>query len=94
MPRRTRSTQAAADAEANTGAEATGAETINIKIVVLGERVRDRTFPAGTTVRQALQQGQISTERRKLLINGLTAEPSRVLVDNDVITLVPQIKGG
>lgn len=94
MPRRTRTTQAAADA--NTGAEATAEAppNINIKVVVLGERVRDRTFPAGTTVRQSLQQSEISTERRKLLVNGLTAEPSRVLVDNDVVTIVPQIKGG
>ena len=73
------------------------AELIMVKVAPLGKPVTEVTIPTGSTVRQALDAAKSNIDVSKyedLRKNGKTASMSDVVNHNDIITLVPAIKGG
>lgn len=67
---------------------------LTVKVAKLGSRVVELTVASGTTVAQALAALQMSNEGFETRVNGMPAHDGTFLRDNDIVTLIPKIKGG
>ena len=70
-------------------------EGIVVKIARLGEAVIDAVVKQGSTVEQVLvgQTGEIE-EGMEIRVNGEERDLNEPLKDGDIITVIPNIKGG
>lgn len=64
-----------------------------VKIAKLGSRVVEVSLE-NATVSDALRASGINAEGFELRVNGVPATLDTQLVESDVVTLVPQIRGG
>lgn len=65
-----------------------------IKVAQLGSQVQEFFVRNGTTVQGALEMAGLSWEGHSVRVNGAPAGLDRVMEDTEVLTLVPEIKGG
>lgn len=65
-----------------------------VKVARLGEQVKEVDLGSGGTVEQAISGAGSNPQGTQVRVNGEAAEMSATLRDGDVVTLVPQIKGG
>ena len=63
-----------------------------IKVAKLGAAVKEVMVDDNATLEQTLVAAEMSSEGYSIKVNGRT--PCERLMNNDVITLVPAIKGG
>lgn len=54
----------------------------------------DHDAPQGATIESVLAEAAIDTRGMDVHVNGEAAEPNRVLLHDDVLTVIPRIKGG
>jgi sulfur carrier protein ThiS len=73
---------------------AQAAIAMRVRVLQLGRQVIDHTPTEGATVQSVLQQVGITDRGMDVRVNGATAEATTVLQDNDVVTVIPRIKGG
>lgn len=69
-------------------------EVIKVKIVKNGDKPREVEVPTGAKVAEALSKAQIKGDGARTQVNGKAATRATVLQDGDIISLVPQIRGG
>ena len=68
---------------------------MKIKVLCLGRSAKEIEVQDGTTVEQAIAQADFPKESSySRHVNGNHAMDSDVLHDGDILTLVPQVKGG
>lgn len=67
---------------------------MKIRVLQLGRRVIDHDAPQGATIESVLAEAAIDTRGMDVHVNGEAAEPNRVLLHDDVLTVIPRIKGG
>ena len=68
---------------------------VKVKILCLGRSAREVDLPEGSTVEQAIgESGFPKDSAYSRHINGHPSFDTDVLQANDVLTLVPQVKGG
>ncbi len=67
---------------------------IFIKVAKLGEKVKEFFLEEGKTVQDALDLAGFRGRGFDLRVNNAQAKPTDVLVDGDIVTLIPKIKGG
>lgn len=65
-----------------------------IKIAKLGNSIESLPAQTELNVRQALEMVTISWDNCEIRINGTAGGLDSPLVDGDIVTLVPAIKGG
>lgn len=64
-----------------------------IRVAKLGERVQELHLPDGATIATLLEQAIVQSGF-ELRVNNMPAKPDVELQDGDIVTLVPQIRGG
>jgi sulfur carrier protein ThiS len=67
---------------------------MRVRVLQLGRQVIDHTPAEGATLQSVLHQVDITAHGMDVRVNGATAEPTAVLRDGDVVTVIPRIKGG
>jgi len=68
---------------------------MKVKVLFLGRSAKEIDLPEGSTVEQAIAKAEFPKDSSYTRhVNGAHCLDSDVLVDGDVLTLVPQIKGG
>ena len=68
---------------------------MKVKILCLGRSAKEIDVPEGTTVEQAIAQAEFPKDSSYTRhVNGSHCMDSDILHENDVLTLVPQVKGG
>ena len=68
---------------------------MKIKVLCLGRSAKEIEVPEGTTVEQAIQHAEFPKDSGySRHINGSHCMDSDILHEGDVLTLVPQVKGG
>ena len=65
-----------------------------IKVAKLGTAVKEVALDDGSDVGDALTAADIESDGFEVRVNGNPAELDTVLRSGDIITLIPQIKGG
>jgi sulfur carrier protein ThiS len=73
---------------------AEAAIAMRVRVLQLGRRVVDYAAQEGATVGVVLEQVGIGGPGMDVRVNGATAESTSVLHNDDVITVIPRIKGG
>jgi sulfur carrier protein ThiS len=69
-----------------------GGSDIFVKVAQLGAAVKEVMVPSGSSLEQVLDAAGVNASGFQVRVNGRT--PCGSIVNNDVITLVPAIKGG
>jgi molybdopterin converting factor small subunit len=67
---------------------------IRVTLLQLGKRAQVVALPAGADVAQAFERGGMELRGKDVRLNGRAVELDHQLADNDLITLIPRIKGG
>jgi hypothetical protein len=69
---------------------------MRVKVLCLGRSAKEINVSDGTTVEQAIAEGRFPEGRLEYTrhLNGSPCFDTDMLVDNAVLTLVPQVKGG
>jgi|GEM_PF-1083002 sulfur carrier protein ThiS len=68
---------------------------MKVKVLCLGRSAKEIEVDAGTTVEQAIQKAEFPKDNSYTRhVNGSHCMDSDILNDGDVLTLVPQVKGG
>ena len=68
---------------------------MKLKVLCLGRSAKEIEVQDGTTVEQAIQQAEFPKDNSYTRhVNGSHFMDSDILNDGDVLTLVPQVKGG
>ncbi len=68
-----------------------------IKVVKLGEAIRNAQLPEGTTLADVINGNvglELDATAADVRVNGSNATPETVLEDGDILTAVPSVKGG
>lgn len=65
-----------------------------VKVAKVGEKVKEVALEDGQTVADALKVAKKTEEGVEVRLNGKPTKLTAKVRDNDVITLVPQIRGG
>lgn len=79
------------DSEDNSGSSQ---KTISVRLARMGAPVIKATFPAGTTVRTALEKNNISSSDMMLRSNGRDIKLDDVLQDNATVLIQTNVEGG
>lgn len=69
-------------------------QEIKVRVAQLGKGIFNLNAPSSVPVRYALQQAGINAESMDIRINGKPVTMETMLVNGDLLTVVPQIKGG
>lgn len=68
---------------------------MEVRVAKLGEEVKTVTVVEEATVKSALEKaGYEPREKDVLMVNGEEAGPETEIHENDIVTLVPKVKGG
>jgi len=68
---------------------------MKIKVLCLGISAKEIEVDTGTTVEQAIQKAEFPKDNSYTRhVNGSHCMDSDILNDGDILTLVPQVKGG
>jgi sulfur carrier protein ThiS len=68
---------------------------MKVKVLCLGRSAKEIELPSGATVEEAIQTSGFPKDSAYTRhINGHPSFDSDILQDGDVLTLVPQVKGG
>ena len=65
-----------------------------VKVARLGTAVQELMLDDNASVSVALEAADLVAENEDIRINNTTASSSTVLVNGDIVTLVPKVKGG
>ena len=65
-----------------------------VKVAKLGNKVEEVALHPGQSVIDAINISEIPAAGLNMRLNGEEVDPNTTVVDGDVITLVPKIKGG
>lgn len=74
--------------------EAAPAETVTTKIAVYGQTPISVSVAAGSSVASALKTAKVDRKSLNLRVNGRIVSDDYKIQDMDVVTLLPQIRGG
>ena len=69
-------------------------QEIKVRVAQLGKGIFNLNAPASVPVRYALLQAGIHAEGMDVRVNGKPVTMETMLVNGDLLTVVPQIKGG
>ncbi len=68
---------------------------MKIKVLCLGRAAKEIDVPEGTTVEESIKQAEFPKDSSYTRhVNGSHCMDSDILQEGDVLTLVPQVKGG
>ena len=67
---------------------------ITVKVARMGSTVETVALEDGATVQQALDAASLSVDREEIRVNSTAATTENVLRTDDIVTLVPKVKGG
>lgn len=67
---------------------------MRVRIVQLGKGIFDYVTEGPATVEMGLQTAGIVATAMDVRVNGREARPEQPLHDNDLVTIVPRIRGG
>ena len=67
---------------------------MRVKLVQLGRGVIERDVDPATTLRQLLDAEEIPTAGMEVRVNASRVEVEHRLEEDDLVTIVPMIKGG
>jgi sulfur carrier protein ThiS len=65
-----------------------------VKVAQLGAQVREVSLKVDATVDDAIDAADVDVAGFEVRLNGAPAEGDEVVRTGDIVTLVPQIKGG
>ena len=68
--------------------------SVLVKVARLGTAVQELALNAGAKVSDALEAADLTVENEEIRVNNSASTVSTLLNDNDIVTLVPKVKGG
>lgn len=71
-----------------------GGGDITVKVVKFGQQTVPATVPSGSTVKDALEAIKYGLDGYTISLNGSPGTLDSVLTDQDIVQLVPKVKGG
>jgi sulfur carrier protein ThiS len=67
---------------------------MKVKVLKLGYAAREIDVSQGLTVEESIRASGMDDSGFKITVNGVGAELSALVRENDVIALVPKVEGG